>query len=271
MPTTWRSRVDKLLSSRLPEFVRSAGKSAFERPRRTDARILTLKEQLRQQAVRVAAAETQAEQLEQLADALQLVMALGTAHGISAEQLEAQRRAKHEPNPEQRAPHWASLFRAPPSASGLRALPPLAGQRAQPMAAGFRAPPLASGFPLLRARVVLASAVTRLGGVPRGLLRPLPARARLILRAPQARLGMAAAQPARAVRPLAAAGRYVPVVLVGGGSSAAAWFVATTSRAVLRYVVRPYLVRYLQSQAAGTRLDQGSRALVRLMLPALSP
>jgi predicted house-cleaning noncanonical NTP pyrophosphatase (MazG superfamily) len=260
MPTAWRSRVDKLLSRRLPDFVRSAGKSAFERPRRTDARILTLKEQLRQQAVRVVGAETQAELLEQLADALQLVMALGTAHGISAEQLEAQRRAKHEPSVE-RLPHWASLFRPPPSAARFQT---------PPSASRFLTPPSASGFPLVRVRVALVSAVTRLGSVPRGLLRPLPARARLILQAPQTRLRMAAARPSRVVAPLAGPGRYLPVVLVSGRSSAAAWFVATTSRAVLRYVVRPYLVRYLQSQAGGTRFDQSSRALVRLMLPSLS-
>jgi predicted house-cleaning noncanonical NTP pyrophosphatase (MazG superfamily) len=251
MLTAWRSRVDKLLSSRLPEFVRSAGKSAFERPHRTDARVLTLKEQLRQQAVRVAGADTQTELLEQLADALQLVFALGEAHGISAEQLEAQRRDRHEPGAA-RAPRWVGRFRAPPSA------------------AGFRAPPSAAGFPLLRAREALASAVTLLGNAPRGLTRPLLVRGRLVARSPQTPLWRGAARPSAVGKPPERPGRYLPVVIVGGGSSVAVWLVASTSRAVLRYVVRPYLVRYLQNSVGGTPLDQGSRALVRLMLPSLS-
>lgn len=318
MPRAWRSRVDELLKRGVPEFVRNAGKSVFDRhafDRHTDARVLTLKEKLRQQAVRVAASESRAELLDELAEVLEIVLALGETHGISLEQLEARRSEQHGA----RAPHWLSGARGPSlssaaglarsgaalavrhadSSRGLRALRRALSAnavRAVPQsreARGSRSrPPSVRGeerrldptgaaarprswfrsrihLRALHARKALSGAVTLLGAPVRKLHAPSSA---LRPRAPMSSYAVRV-RPSASLQPgQAARSRYLPVIVMGTGSSAAVWIVSLTSRALLRYVVRPYLVRYLQNAASDTRVDlraQGSRTLIRLVLPAL--
>jgi predicted house-cleaning noncanonical NTP pyrophosphatase (MazG superfamily) len=308
--------VDELLKRGVPEFVRNAGKSVFARhvfDRHTDVRVLTLKEKLRQQAVRVAATESRAELLDELAEVLEIVLALGETHGVSLEQLEARRSEQHGA----RAPHWLSGARGPSlssaaglarsgaalavrhadssrglralrralSANAVRAVPQSRGSRSRPPSVqgadrrldptGAAARPrswLRSRIHLraLHARKALSGAVTLLGAPVRKLHAPSSA---LRPRAPMSSSAVRV-RPSASLQPgQAARSRYLPVIIMGTGSSAAVWIVSLTSRALLRYVVRPYLVRYLQNAASDTRVDlraQGSRTLIRLVLPALA-
>jgi predicted house-cleaning noncanonical NTP pyrophosphatase (MazG superfamily) len=273
--------VDELLKRGLPEFVRNAGKSVFER--QTAVRVLTLKEKLRQQAVRVAGAESRSELLDELAEVLDVVLALGETHGISIEQLEVRRREQHgararrsqpgRPAPPPmaagpHAPHWLRGAPAPHWLKGRRPPHWTSAQRRPPWLSGARVPSPSSAAGLARSGAALAVRHADSSRGLRALRRALLANAARVV--PQSRTARASRlrPPSQAPRR-----RYLPVVIVGTGSSAAVWIVSMTSRALLRYVVRPYLVRYLQNAASDTRVNlraHGSRTLIRLVLPALA-
>jgi hypothetical protein len=259
-----------------------------------------LKEKLRQQAVRVAGAESRPELLDELAEVLDVVLALGATHGISREQLEARRRERHGA----RAPSVSSAagfarsgaalaVRHADSSRGLRAL------RRALLANRARALPQSREARWPRPRSASADRRVEPTGSPAQLRSWLRSRihvralhSRQALRGAVARIGAPVRWPhlaASATRPLTPIGgaavrvqpsaslpprsRHLPVVIVGTGGSAAIWIVSLTSRALLRYVVRPYLVRYLQNSASGTQRGlraQSSRTLMRLVLPALA-
>ncbi|HEY2735713.1 MAG TPA: hypothetical protein VGI70_17065, partial [Polyangiales bacterium] len=191
------------------------------------------------------------------------VFALGRARGISAKQLEARRRARHGDS----APgdESSGLFAQVP---GIERLHPNLSRRLGALSGRWVrvrvAEPAADGGGFVSRRAV-----------PGARLRIRRAHASIGSRARALRSLGRAPNPVVAVetRPasaLAVSGvRRVPIVIVAGGSTAAVWLVSLTSRAMFRYVVRPYLVRYLASEDGG-RLDRGSRALVRLMLPSIA-
>jgi predicted house-cleaning noncanonical NTP pyrophosphatase (MazG superfamily) len=279
--------VDELLKRGMPAFVRNAGKSVSDR--HTDARVLTLKEKLRQQAVRVAGAESRMELLDELAEVLEVVLALGETHGISVEQLEVRRREQRgararrsqagwaAPPPtaaEAHVPDWLRGARAPHWLSERRAPRWTSAPRSSHWLGGARASSLSSAAGLARSGAALAVRHAESSRGLRALRRALAANAVRVVPQSRAARGSRSRPPSASLEPgRDPRSRYLPVVIVGTGSSAAVWIVSMTSRALLRYVVRPYLVRYLQNAASGTRVGlraQGSRTLIRLVLPALA-
>jgi predicted house-cleaning noncanonical NTP pyrophosphatase (MazG superfamily) len=307
MASVWRVGFDKLRNSGLPELAFSVGKSVFDRQRRTDDAILALKEKLRHEVAQVSGAETRAELLEELADVLDVVHALAKVRGISTRELEARRRDKRapqSPKPIESALQvnaGLAVFR-PGFSRGLHALRnswmPAASVAAHGgstkravdavrfrhgvmRASAKNAAGVANGAgSAVHARRAFAGAVTFFDGAERRLNTK---KWRAVAYAPLAKLKVRG--PARVptvgqspvIAPVVATraitlrdSRRLPLVLVGSGSSAAVWIVSVTSRVMFRYVVRPYLVRYVSNDRAGSRLEQGSRRLVRLMLPSLT-
>lgn len=96
MPRTLRFRVEKLIRDRLPAIMQADGLTTFERalPLRAFQAALTAK--LVEEAREVAAAQTRAELVEELADVAEVILALTAAHGIDAAEVEAARVAKRD-------------------------------------------------------------------------------------------------------------------------------------------------------------------------------
>lgn len=96
MPQILRFRVEKLVRDKLPEIMRAAGLDVFERTLDDEAFIQALRGKLSEETVELLAAETREELLGELADVMEVVLALGAAHGFSAAEVEARRLAKRE-------------------------------------------------------------------------------------------------------------------------------------------------------------------------------
>ena len=96
MPQILRFRVEKLVRDKLPEIMRAAGLDVFERTLDHEAFIQALRGKLSEETVELLAAETREELLGELADVMEVVLALGAAHGFSAAEVEARRLAKRE-------------------------------------------------------------------------------------------------------------------------------------------------------------------------------
>ena len=96
MPQILRFRVEKLIRDKLPEIMRAAGLDVFERTLDDEAFIQALRGKLSEETVELLAAETREELLGELADVMEVVLALGAAHGFSAAEVEARRLAKRE-------------------------------------------------------------------------------------------------------------------------------------------------------------------------------
>jgi len=96
LPQILRFRVEKLVRDKLPEIMRAAGLDVFERTLDDEAFIQALRGKLSEETVELLAAETREELLGELADVMEVVLALGAAHGFSAAEVEARRLAKRE-------------------------------------------------------------------------------------------------------------------------------------------------------------------------------
>ncbi|HEX4199464.1 MAG TPA: nucleoside triphosphate pyrophosphohydrolase [Caulobacteraceae bacterium] len=89
-----RFRVEKLIRDRLPEIMRQAGLSVFER-RLDDAEFVqSLKTKLAEETAEAREAGSAEELLGELADVMEVVLALAAAHGFAAADIEARRLAK---------------------------------------------------------------------------------------------------------------------------------------------------------------------------------
>jgi predicted house-cleaning noncanonical NTP pyrophosphatase (MazG superfamily) len=94
LPQVLRFRVEKLIRDRLPEIMRAAGLSVFERSLDDQAFIAALKDKLVEETAEALAADSAEDLLGELADVIEVVLALGAARGFSAAEVEARRLAK---------------------------------------------------------------------------------------------------------------------------------------------------------------------------------
>lgn len=93
MTEVLRFKVEKLIRDRLPEIMRSQGQTLFER-RLDDAEYaVELKKKLLEEAAEAVAAGPDS-LIEELADVLEVVIALAEASGTSLSEVEASRLAK---------------------------------------------------------------------------------------------------------------------------------------------------------------------------------
>ncbi len=89
-----RFRVEKLIRDRLPEIMRAQGLGVFDRRLDDAAYVASLKAKLAEEAAEAASAATRAELVEELADVAEVLVALRTAAGIDASEVEQARLAK---------------------------------------------------------------------------------------------------------------------------------------------------------------------------------
>ena len=93
MSQVLRFRVEKLIRDRLPQIMREQGLAVFERHLDDGEFAAELRRKLVEEAAEAAAAEPQA-LAEELADVLEVVMALAATSGLTMSQVEARRLAK---------------------------------------------------------------------------------------------------------------------------------------------------------------------------------
>jgi predicted house-cleaning noncanonical NTP pyrophosphatase (MazG superfamily) len=90
-----RFRVEKLIRDKLLDIMRASGLKVFPRILESEEFVQSLKAKLVEEAAEVAAADTRAELLDELADVLEVISALASAHDIPPAELEIRRAAKH--------------------------------------------------------------------------------------------------------------------------------------------------------------------------------
>ena len=88
-----RFRFEKLIRDRLPEIMRAQGQRVIDRPLDQAAYLAELKKKLVEEAAEAAAADADS-LVEELADVLEVVVALGRACGKDAVEIEAKRLEK---------------------------------------------------------------------------------------------------------------------------------------------------------------------------------
>jgi predicted house-cleaning noncanonical NTP pyrophosphatase (MazG superfamily) len=91
-----RFRVEKLIRDKLPAIMRASGLSVFDRTLAQDEFIESLKAKLAEETAEVADAGSADELLGELADVMEVVVALAQAHGSTLAQVEARRISKRE-------------------------------------------------------------------------------------------------------------------------------------------------------------------------------
>jgi predicted house-cleaning noncanonical NTP pyrophosphatase (MazG superfamily) len=91
-----RFRVEKLIRDKLPEIMRAAGLKVFDRRLEDAEFVQSLKIKLAEEAAEVASATTADEVLGELADVMEVVLALADAHGFTPADVDAARRSKFE-------------------------------------------------------------------------------------------------------------------------------------------------------------------------------
>ena len=96
MTEVLRFRVEKLIRDKLPQIMRDAGLKVFDRRLEDAEFVQSLKVKLGEETAEVAVATSADEVLGELADVMEVVLALADAHGFTAVDLEAARRAKFE-------------------------------------------------------------------------------------------------------------------------------------------------------------------------------
>lgn len=89
-----RFRVEKLIRDKLPEIMRGQGLAVFDRRLDDAAFIEALKTKLCEEAAEARDARSRDELAEELADLSEVVLALMSAAGVTAEEVEAKRLAK---------------------------------------------------------------------------------------------------------------------------------------------------------------------------------
>jgi predicted house-cleaning noncanonical NTP pyrophosphatase (MazG superfamily) len=94
LPQILRFRVEKLIRDKLPEIMRAAGLSVFDRRLDEEAFVAALKDKLIEETAEAVAADSAEDLLGELADVMEVVLALGAVHGFSAADVEARRLAK---------------------------------------------------------------------------------------------------------------------------------------------------------------------------------
>ncbi|WP_339226065.1 nucleoside triphosphate pyrophosphohydrolase [Oceanobacillus sp. FSL K6-2867] len=79
---------NKLVRDRIPEIIKDSGKDLKTETLNHDRYILELKKKLSEEMIEYQSASTKKEQLEELADILELIHSLLHVHGASFEELE---------------------------------------------------------------------------------------------------------------------------------------------------------------------------------------
>ncbi|MDP3870826.1 nucleoside triphosphate pyrophosphohydrolase [Phenylobacterium sp.] len=93
--STLRFRVEKLIRDKLPQIMRDQGLAVFEHRLDEDAFITALKAKLLEETREAQAAGDAAELTDELADLSEVMLALAAAHGVTLDDIEARRLAKH--------------------------------------------------------------------------------------------------------------------------------------------------------------------------------
>lgn len=96
MTLVLRFRVEKLIRDKLPQIMRASGLTVFDRQLDGNEFIRCLKLKLVEEAAEAVAADTPAEVLAELADVLEVILALTQASGFSPADLETARLTKLE-------------------------------------------------------------------------------------------------------------------------------------------------------------------------------
>lgn len=96
MSRTLRFRVEKLIRDRLPAIMQADGLTTFERALPLPDFQAALAAKLVEEAHEVAAAQSRAELVEELADVAEVILALAAAHAIDPAEVEAARLAKRD-------------------------------------------------------------------------------------------------------------------------------------------------------------------------------
>ncbi|OAL99115.1 MAG: hypothetical protein TV42_04185 [Wolbachia endosymbiont of Dactylopius coccus] len=89
-------KINKLVRDHMTEIIRSHGIIVYERVMEKDEYIERLKDKLLEEAKEVIASKTSDETLEELADLLEVIHALGKESGLSIEQIEEKRISKKQ-------------------------------------------------------------------------------------------------------------------------------------------------------------------------------
>ncbi len=82
MTQTHRFKVDKLIRDKLPQIMRASGIQVFERVMEKDEYLKRLKDKLLEEAKEVIASGSEKEMREELADLLEVMLALAKAYGM---------------------------------------------------------------------------------------------------------------------------------------------------------------------------------------------
>ncbi|WP_421934647.1 nucleoside triphosphate pyrophosphohydrolase [Phenylobacterium sp.] len=96
MAEVLRFRVEKLIRDKLPEIMRASGLRVFDRVLDDAAFLAALKTKLGEEAAEAVAAASAEELLGELADVMEVVLALAESQGFTMADLEAARLAKRD-------------------------------------------------------------------------------------------------------------------------------------------------------------------------------
>jgi predicted house-cleaning noncanonical NTP pyrophosphatase (MazG superfamily) len=89
-----RFKVQKLIRDRLPQMMRSQGLAVFDRRLGDEEFVAALKDKLLEEAQEAREATSPAELADELADVMEVILALAQASGLSLDEIEARRIAK---------------------------------------------------------------------------------------------------------------------------------------------------------------------------------
>ncbi|HVK41826.1 MAG TPA: nucleoside triphosphate pyrophosphohydrolase, partial [Phenylobacterium sp.] len=89
-----RFKVQKLIRDRLPQIMRSQGLAVFDRRLGDEEFVAALKDKLLEEAQEAREATSPAELADELADVMEVILALAQASGLSLDEIETRRIAK---------------------------------------------------------------------------------------------------------------------------------------------------------------------------------